>query len=41
MGGGHPLAAIKYRYVRWRMNRLRQRFGVHDGGRHDWDRRVH
>ena len=41
MGGGHPLAEIKYRYVRWRMNRLRSRFGVHDGGRNDWDRRVH
>jgi membrane associated rhomboid family serine protease len=40
-GGGHPLAEVKYRYVKWRMNRLRQRFSVHDGGRDDWDRRVH
>ncbi len=39
--GGGPLAEMKYRYVKWRMNRLRRRFGVHDGGRHDWDRRVH
>ena len=39
--GGSPLAEIRYRYVKWRMNRLRSRFGVHDGGRHDWDRRVH
>ena len=41
LGGGHPLAEIRYRYVKWRMNRLRGRFGVHDGGRQDWDRRVH
>ncbi len=41
MGVGHPLAGIKYRYVRWRMNQLRRRFDVHDGGRQDWDRRVH
>lgn len=39
--GGHPLAEIKYRYVKWRMDRLRRRFEVHDGGRGDWDRHVH
>ncbi len=41
LGGGHPLGEIRYRYVKWRMNRLRRRFDVHDGGRDDWDRRVH
>jgi membrane associated rhomboid family serine protease len=39
--GGHPLAEIRYRYVKWRMNRLRRRFDVHPGGRHDWDDRLH
>jgi rhomboid family protein len=39
--GGHPLAEFRYRYVKWRMNRLRRRFEVHDGGRNDWDKRVH
>jgi membrane associated rhomboid family serine protease len=38
---GHPLDAIKYRYVRFRMNRLRRKFDVHAGGRNDWDRRIH
>ena len=37
----HPLDGIKYRYVRFRMNRLRRKFDVHTGGRSDWDRRVH
>jgi membrane associated rhomboid family serine protease len=37
----HPLAEIKYRYVKWRMNRLRRKFDVHTGGRNDWDRHVH
>lgn len=36
-----PLAEVKYRYVRWRMNRLRRKFDVHAGGRNDWDRHVH
>ena len=39
-GRGGPWAEIKYRYVKWRMNRLRKRFDVHDGGRR-WDSRVH
>ncbi len=38
---GSPLDAIKYRYVKFRMNRLRRKFDVHTGGRSDWDRRVH
>jgi membrane associated rhomboid family serine protease len=36
-----PLAEIKYRYVKWRMNRLRSKFDVYTGGRKDWDRHVH
>lgn len=39
--GVHPLADVRYRYVKWRMNRLRRRFDVHDGGRNDWDKRIH
>ena len=41
MWPGNPLDAIKYRYVKFRMNRLRRKFDVHAGGRSDWDRRVH
>jgi membrane associated rhomboid family serine protease len=38
----HPMAEVKYRYVKWRMDRLRKKFDVHTGGRaNDWDRRVH
>ena len=40
MGRGGPWAEIKYRWVKWRMNRLRKRFDVHEGGRR-WDSRVH
>ena len=40
IGRGGPWAEIKYRYVKWRMNRLRKRFDVHQGGRR-WDSRVH
>jgi len=40
MGRGGPWAEIKYRYVKWRMNRLKKRFDVHEGGRR-WDSRVH
>jgi len=36
------VADVKYRYLRWKMARLRRRFGVHTGGRRDdWDRRIH
>ena len=38
----HPLAEVKYRYLRWRINRVRKKFDVYSGGRaDDWDRRVH
>ncbi len=38
---GHPLAEIKYRYVKWRMNRIRRRFDVYTGGKDSGNRRVH
>ena len=36
------MADIKYRYLKWRINRMRRRFDVYSGGRTDKvDRRVH
>lgn len=32
-GGGGLTAEIKYRYTKWRLQRARRRFGVHQGGR--------
>jgi membrane associated rhomboid family serine protease len=40
-GRGGPMAEIRYRYTKWRMARLRKRFGVHTGGRGGWNERVH
>jgi len=43
-GGGrtHVVAEIKYRYLKWRINKMRRRFDVYSGGRaDDVDRRVH
>lgn len=43
-GGGrtNALAEIKYRYLKWRINRMRRKFDVYSGGRaNDVDRRVH
>jgi len=43
-GGGrtHVIAEIKYRYLKWRINKMRRRFDVYSGGRaNDVDRRVH
>ena len=38
----HPSSELKYRYVKWKINRLRKKFVVYSGGRaDDWDRRVH
>jgi membrane associated rhomboid family serine protease len=38
----HPLAEVKYRYLKWKINRVRKKFDVYSGGRaDDWDRRVH
>ncbi len=35
------MADIKYRYVKWKMGRLRKRFDVHSGGRDSWEDRIH
>jgi membrane associated rhomboid family serine protease len=40
-GRGGISSEIKYRYVKWKMNRLRRKFDVYSGGRSDWDRNVH
>ncbi len=41
-GRSNPLAEFKYRYFKWKMNRLRRKFDVYSGGKaKDWDRRVH
>lgn len=38
----HLFSEIKYRYLKWRINRMRRRFDVYSGGRaDDVDRRVH
>jgi membrane associated rhomboid family serine protease len=40
--GIHPIAEVKYRYLKWKINRTRRKFDVYSGGRaDDWDRRVH
>ncbi len=42
-----PLAELKYRWLRWRMNRARSKFGVYSGGRDDdswksdWKKHIH
>ncbi|MBI2833685.1 MAG: rhomboid family intramembrane serine protease [Acidobacteria bacterium] len=40
-GGGGLTAEIKYRYLKWKMNRLRRKFDVYSGGRNDWNRHQH
>ena len=41
-GRVHPLSELKYRYLKWKINRVRKKFDVYSGGRaDDWDRRVH
>ena len=41
-GRVHVIAEIKYRYLKWRINRMRRKFDVYSGGRaDDVDRRVH
>jgi membrane associated rhomboid family serine protease len=41
-GRVHPIAEVKYRYLKWKINRVRRKFDVNSGGRaDDWDRRVH
>jgi membrane associated rhomboid family serine protease len=37
-----PVNEVRYRYLRWKMDRARKKFGVYSGGRHDdWDKRIH
>jgi membrane associated rhomboid family serine protease len=40
-GGGSLVAEIKYRYLKWKMNRLRRKFDVYSGGKSSWDKNVH
>jgi hypothetical protein len=43
-GQGGITAELKYRYLKWKMNRMRRKFDVYSGGRSDkssWDRHVH
>jgi membrane associated rhomboid family serine protease len=38
----HLLSEVKYRYMKWRINRMRRKFDVYSGGRaDDVNRRVH
>ena len=37
-----PIAELRYRYLKWKIGRMRRKFDVHQGGRSDdWDRRIH
>ena len=36
-----PANEVRYRYLRWKMDRARKQFGVHSGGRKDWDKHIH
>ena len=41
-GRVHPLSELKYRCLKWKMNRVRRKFDVYSGGRTDHlDRRIH
>jgi membrane associated rhomboid family serine protease len=38
----HPIEQARYRYLRWKMERARKKFGVYSGGRRDdWDKHLH
>jgi len=38
----HLISEIQYRFIKWRINRMRRKFDVYSGGRaNDVDRRVH
>jgi membrane associated rhomboid family serine protease len=42
LGRFNLIAELKYRYLRWKINRMRRKFDVHPGGRSDnWDRKIH
>jgi membrane associated rhomboid family serine protease len=37
-----PANDVRYRYLRWKMDRARKKFGVYSGGKNDrWDKHVH
>jgi membrane associated rhomboid family serine protease len=36
-----PANEIRYRYLRWKMDRARKKFGVYSGGKKDWDKHIH
>ncbi|HKY19607.1 MAG TPA: rhomboid family intramembrane serine protease [Vicinamibacterales bacterium] len=37
-----PASEVRYRYLRWKMDRARKKFGIYSGGRKDeWDKRIH
>jgi membrane associated rhomboid family serine protease len=40
-GRGGFTAEIKYRYLKWKMNRMRRKFDVYSGGRSNYDRHIH
>ena len=29
----HPISEMKYRYLKWKINRVRKKFDVYSGGR--------
>jgi membrane associated rhomboid family serine protease len=33
-----PANEVRYRYLRWKMDRARKKFGVYSGGKSDWDK---
>ena len=38
----NPMAELKYRFLKWKIARMRRKFDVVSGGRsEDWDKRVH
>jgi rhomboid family protein len=40
-GGSGLQSEIKYRYLKWKMNRLRRKFDVYSGGRSNPNDRLH
>jgi membrane associated rhomboid family serine protease len=36
-----PANEVRYRYLRWKMDRARKKFGVYSGGKGNWDKHVH
>ena len=42
-GSADPMGEVKYRYLKWKIDRARKKFDVYSGGRSvdDWNKRVH